>query len=125
MVENISYIRYLFCLSKLSKPTIEVIFFYGNLGYAHTHAPVVSGHPIGQHRLIRGDPAQPQWTEPAQARLSPTYGRTRMPIDWHARTPGPESTRSPTQGLSISIGLSSGLEPETNGYYPLTPNLYR
>ena len=46
-----------------------------------------------------------QWTEPAQARLSPTYGRTRMPIDWHARTPGPESTRRSIQGLGISRAL--------------------
>ena len=66
----------------------------------------------------RGDPAHPQWTEPAQARLSPTYGRTRMPIDWHARTPGPESTRRMTQGLDISRAFSPGLEPETNRYHP-------
>ena len=95
-----------------------IFFLYGNLGYAHTHIHAVSGHPIGQHRL-RGDPAQPQWTEPAQARLSPTYGRTRMPIDWHARPPGPEST----QGLGISRALLPGLEPKTNGYHPLAPIL--
>ena len=58
----------------------ETFFFIQQLGLCpYTHAPAVSGHPIGQHRLTRGDPAQPQWTELAQARLSPTYGRTRMP----------------------------------------------
>ena len=97
---------------------------YGNLGYVHTHASAVSGHPIGQHRLIRSNPAQPQWTEPAQARLSPTYGLTLSPIDWHARTLGPESTRRPNQGLGISRALPPGFEPETNGYHPLAPNLY-